>query len=630
MRWVMVAAFLVVGFGEILAEGNSNAHSLGKSIATLPLVSLHGKRSQLHDFEGNSAIVVVFLSFDCPVAKNYIPTLNSMAKRYRSKQVAFVGLFANREVKRENLFQKAKEYKICFPVFHDSRLEAAKAFQASHVPMAFVLDSKFLVRYQGRIDDTYFARLKKKAIVSRKDLQVALDEILDGKKVSVAVTQPIGCPILFDRPAIKSKKVTFYRDVLPILQKHCQTCHRPGEVGPFSLLTYKQAVTWGNDIKNYTKTRKMPPWMPSEGVAFREERKLTKKEIATLAAWVDNGMPEGNKQHSPPPRKFTQGWHLGEPDLILEPKEEITIAPDGRDLFRCFVFPTNFKEDKFIAAYEVRPGNRRVVHHTVHFLDTKGRGRRLQERFQKRQRKGSRDYGPGYNSMMGPGFFPPSGDLGGWAPGITPTRFKGAGHYLPAGSDFVVQIHYHRTGRQEKDRTRIGLYFSKSKSCKPIQPLILGGRFLSIPANVSHHRVKGDIWTAQDCTIHNVTPHMHLLGKFIKVTMTPPGGKRKTIIGIADWDYDWQEIYHFKEPIEVKAGTHFHVEAVYDNSANNPRNPNNPPRTVFLGEQTDNEMCFAFFGVTTKNGQPMRVRLWPGGPVIRHLAELPAKKTISN
>jgi hypothetical protein len=185
-----------------------------------------------------------------------------------------------------------------------------------------------------------------------------------------------------------------------------------------------------------------------------------------------------------------------------------------------------------------------------------------------------------------------------------------------------MQVHYHRTGRVEKDKTKLGLYFSKEPA-RAIQPLIVPGWITWIPANAASHKVQGSLYPAKDCTIYSITPHMHLVGKSIKVTLTPPGGVPTMLIRIDDWDYNWQETYFFHQPIRVKAGTKIHVEAVYDNSAANLKNPFNPPRTIFPGEQTTNEMCFAFLDATTDDGTALGVRLTPGGFVIHHLGVLP-------
>jgi hypothetical protein len=595
----------------------------GPKVANVRLLGADGKGLELHGLKDRQAVVAVFVSFECPVSLGYAATLNELAGAYGPKKVAFLAICPGGA--GAALAREAKAAQLDVPLFGDPRFEVARAFGARTVPEAFVLDRDFVVRYRGGIDDGYAARLKKKPAVKREDLRIALEEVLAGKPVQVARTEAIGCPLRLEKPRVVSGEVTFHRDVAPILQERCQTCHRPGEVGPFSLQTYRQAVNWAEDIKEHTRARRMPPWKPTAGHEFVGERKLSAKEIATLAAWVDGGTPEGDPKDAPKAKKFPEGWQLGKPDLVLEPKEEMTIGATGPDLFRCFVFSPKLAEDKYMIAYEVRPGNARVVHHTLHFLDDRGRARRLEEQERRRPKApGEKDRGPGYNSRMGPGFFPPSGDLAGWAPGLRPYYFpEGVGFHLPKGNDIVVQVHYHRTGRVEQDRTRVGLYFARKPVARPIQGLIIPGLFLAIPPGAANHRVQGSIWVAEDCQLVTVTPHMHLLGKRIQITMTPPGGKTSTLVGIDEWDYNWQETYTFKKPVPVKAGTRFTVEAVYDNSANNPNNPHHPPRRVFVGEGTTNEMCFGFLGVTTDKPGVLGFRLSPGGPVLRRPGALP-------
>jgi peroxiredoxin/mono/diheme cytochrome c family protein len=596
-------------------------------VPDLRLQAVRGKGVRLHGLKGKQAVVLAFVSLDCPMSLAYTAALNELARRYGPRGVAFLAVWPTTD-DPARLAREAKEAGLELPLFRDGRGEAAGALGARVTPEVFVLDAGFRVRYRGRIDDGYAARLKKKPAVTREDLRLALEDVLSGRAVAVGRTEAFGCPVRQTKPPRQAGKVVFYRDVLPILQKRCQACHRPGEVAPFALMNYRQAVHWADDVKHYTRTRQMPPWKPSAGHAFVGERKLTAKEIDTLAAWVDGGTPAGDPRQAPPAEKFTDGWQLGKPDLVLEPPGEMTIGPSGPDLFRSFVFSPALAEDKYVIAYEVRPGNPRVVHHTLHFLDDRGRGRRLQER-ERRRVKGAaeRDRGPGYSSRMGPGFFPPSGDVGGWAPGERPVYFPdGVAFHLPRGNDVVVQVHYHRTGRVEKDRTRVGLYFARKPAARPIQGLIIPGLFVSIPAGAADYRVSGSLWVAQDCKLVTITPHMHLLGKRIQITMTPPGGKPEVLLAVDEWDYNWQETYYFKNPPAVKAGTRLRVEGVFDNSAANPNNPSSPPRRVFLGEETTNEMCFGFLGVTTDRPGVVGFRLFPGGPVLRRPGTLPGVK----
>jgi hypothetical protein len=402
-------------------------------------------------------------------------------------------------------------------------------------------------------------------------------------------------------------------------------------------MTYKQAVNWAKDIKDYTQRREMPPWKLSEGIAFHNERRLTDREIKALADWADHGTPQGDPKKAPAAREFPKGWQLGTPDLILSPADDFVLGPSGRDVFRCFVMPTNLDEDKHVAAVELRPGNPQVVHHLLLFADTSGSGRSLEKSGQEKEQKDPvidehtgkpslYDKGPGYTRNMGVGFLPKYG-LMGWAPGYQARYLPdGVGLLLPKGSDVVMQVHYHRNGRVEKDRTQVGLYFAKKKVDRPYQAAAVTGgsgsgplRFIfTIPPNEERYKLDGDLWATKDFTLLSIMPHMHLLGKEISLTMTPPDGTEQKLLAIKKWDYNWQEMYFLKEPMQVKAGTKFHVEAYYDNSDKNPLNPYSPPRRAYIGEQTTNEMCFVFLGGYSSSGAML--------PILPVTPLAPAKK----
>lgn len=568
-------------------------------------------------YKDAKAIVIVFVSFECPVAKSYIAPLGEFAKTYGAKGVEVVGVCPDEgaaEVKKQ-----IAEFKVAFPVFADPEQKAVRELGAKRVPEAFVLDAKGTIRYRGRIDDRWLSPSKPNPRTPVPDLANALDEVLTDKKVTVAETPTLGCPI---GPRTKDKpgsppgaNVTYYKDVLPVLQNRCQECHRPGEVGPFSLLTYKQAVRWGDLIKDYTASRAMPPWKPSGGPAYLNERTMPKAEIELLAKWVDAGCPEGDAKDAPLEKKFASAseWQFGKPDLIVEMPSDFHLGPTGPDHFRAVVMPTGLTVDKMIVAYEVKPGNPKIVHHTINYFDTTGQARKLEENEKNRKRElNELDSGPGYTSAMGIGFTSltgGTGGIGGWTPGLRGFKLpEGTGYFMPKGSDIVVQMHYHRNGKQEKDRTKIGLYFAKNeKVLKRLNILVVPGlvsptkdfeKFETIPAGEAKFVVRGRVVTEQDCTIYSILPHMHQLGKNVKVTMTPPGGKERMLVNIPDWDYNWQESYFFKEPIAVKTGTVFEVTATFDNSANNPNNPFNPPRLVKKGDQTNDEMLFGFIRAT--------------------------------
>jgi len=599
--------FLVCFTGLLPAVARSDdslvTDKLGKKIENVPVLDLNGKPATLP--KGDKATVVVFLSFDCPVSNSYSVDLSALQAEYADKGVKFLAISTSDDA--SEVRKQVGEFKLSFPAFIDPKRDATDAFKTIMTPEVFVLDHNSVLRYRGRIDDAWSARLKKNAQTTSFDLKAALDDVVAGRDVKVPATKPIGCPVMAKGAIAKaaSTSLTYYKDVLPILQQNCQSCHRPDAVGPFSLMTYKQAVNWADDIKQYTADRKMPPWKPTGGLDFHNDRRLSDADIKTLALWAAFGTPEGDPKDAPKPATFIDGWQLGKPDLVLTVQEDFIIGASGRDMFRCFVMPTGLTDDKYIVGFEVKPGNNRVVHHTLNFWDTTGTARKMEADAKTAAKATDQDRGPGYSASMGVGFRGERGKFGGfggWAPGQMP-RFlpQGTGYFLPKGADLVIQTHYHRDGKEEKDRLQIGLYFAKEKIEMPYQALVVSGfnLFQFIPAGKEEFKTKGSAFVNADCTIHSVMPHMHLLGKKVKVTMTQPDEPTRTLVEIDDWDYNWQETYWLKKPIHIKAGTKLEIEAIFDNSDKNPNNPRNPPGVVFIGEQTTNEMLFGFLGATS-------------------------------
>lgn len=548
-----------------------------------------GNACKLRDMKGKKAIVVVILSFDCPIALNYFSILAGLHKTYEPKGVSFLGLVPCDE-HPDWVIGEAGKFKMPFPVVKDTG--GAAALKADVLSEAFVLDDQYVLRYRGRIDDRFQARLKRNREVTSHDLQQALDEILAGKQVSRPVTRAVGCPMPVDVQVKKDGPVTFHRDVLPILQEHCQSCHRPGQIAPFSFTTYHQALRWAADIKDYTASRKMPPWKPVAGLPMQGHRLLPRKDITTLAQWVDGGMPEGDSRQAPKKREWKEGWQLGKPDLVLEVPEDFEIGPSGEPLWRNYVIPSGLEEGKFISAIDILPGNPRVIHHALILVDEKNNARGFLP-------PGKSSFNAGLPLVLG--FFPYAGAFG-WTPGQVPRHMPpGTGMWLPGGRDLLVQIGYQRTGLPESDegkhRTRIGLYFA-TKVKRHFRGLLLMPKFFEVPANKSNWEVKGTACITADCQLHSILPHMHLLGKDLKVTMTPPGDKPRTLLFIKEWDYSWQETYFLEKPLAIKAGTQFDIIAHYDNSSGNPNNPNRPPRAMKIGWTSTYEMCTAVLGVT--------------------------------
>ncbi|WP_422929802.1 ascorbate-dependent monooxygenase [Singulisphaera sp. PoT] len=398
--------------------------------------------------------------------------------------------------------------------------------------------------------------------------------------------------------ASPSTAPTYHKDIVPILQKSCQDCQRPGQVAPFSLLTYEQVRKRAGDIASVAEHRTMPPWPVSakEGGPFRGARVLSEGELTTLSAWAESGAPEGNAADAPPARTWASSWALGEPDLVLKPDKAYTLEAHGDDEMRVFVIPSGLTEDKWVAAVDFQPGNPKVVHHILGAFDIRGAAKKLDEA----------DPAPGYKSFGGFTIIP-AGGLSGWAPGKTPIRYDdGIGRYLPANSDVLIQVHYHRSGKAETDATAIGLYFSKAPVDKQLRNgIVLPPRVgilrrprLQIPAGDANHEVVGTMTVAQDAHLLAITPHMHWLGKDFVLKATKPDGSESTLIRIDDWNFNWQGAYDFVTPIPLPKGTRIDMKAHFDNSTGNPANPNSPPAVVGWGERTTDEMCIGFLQMT--------------------------------
>ncbi|MFL6653960.1 MAG: ascorbate-dependent monooxygenase [Sulfurifustis sp.] len=392
---------------------------------------------------------------------------------------------------------------------------------------------------------------------------------------------------------LKSDTVTYSEQIARIVQDNCQICHRTDGVAPFPLMTYQDAFAFRHQIADATRTRRMPPWKPVAGYGeFQHERRLSEGDIELIARWVAAGAPEGDRAKLPPPKKFASSW-AAEPDVVVELSDTFDVPAGGSDIYRCFVIPTSFKEDRYVSASEVLPGNRQIVHHVITYLD---RGKTSAE-------LDRAEPGAGYTCFGGPGI--PRRDLlslGGWAPGAPPMQMPdGVGMLVPAGATVVVQVHYHNhTGAKQTDRTKIGLRFAKGPIEKRSRSIALINRSFEIPAGAMRHEVRASYTVPAHLNFHaiNITPHMHLLGREMKVTARYPDGTVRPLIYINDWDFNWQGSYLFAKPVPLPAGTVIELQAFYDNTASNPRQPSSPPKVVRWGENTTDEMCIAFLRVT--------------------------------
>ena len=541
----------------------------------------------------HGATALIFYSTECPISNSYSPTLNRLAAEFPKDKVRFVGVCIDPDLSDSDVAAHAREFGLKFAVARDSQGKLARKLGAKVTPEAFVIDDQGKTRYHGRIDDQFAARRKANANPATHELRDALALLLDGKEIAVPFVEAVGCPL----PKVAEKAVpTYAKDVASILQKNCQECHRKGQVGPFGLETYEQARKRADDIARVTEDREMPPWKPVPGVGpkFKHDKSLSKEEIATLAAWAEGDAPLGNLADMPPAPKYSDDWAFGTPDLIIDLGEDYPVPAEGADVYRCFVIPTNLPKDVYIEAIDYRPGNRKVVHHILSYVDTSGQARK----------RDAADPGPGYTCFSGPEV-EIHGDLGGWAPGNEPSVLpEGVGRSLPKGADVIMQVHYHPNGKPETDRSRIGLYFAKKPVKQTLHWNFALDPGLELKPGESNHEAKAYWKTPVDLMAYAVTPHMHLLGKNMTISITYPDGRAEDLVKIGDWDFNWQNTYYFEKALELPKGTILSVVAHYDNSESNPRNPNHPPKLVKWGEATTDEMCIGFLAVT-KKGQDL-------------------------
>jgi hypothetical protein len=385
------------------------------------------------------------------------------------------------------------------------------------------------------------------------------------------------------------ESVTFTQDIAPIVYQNCVTCHRPGEAAPFSLLTYEDVKKHAKTIAKVTESRYMPPWHAAHGYGeFSDERRLTDGQIATIATWVKNGMPEGDPAKLPAAPKFPDGWHLGTPDLVLQMPAGFALPASGPDVYRNFVIPTHLLQDKWVRAIEFRPSARKVVHHVLFAWDASGTA----------ARRDGRDGKPGYSGMGTVGVAGNNGGpLGGWAVGATPAFLPdGVALPLPKGSDLVLQMHFHLTGKAEIEQSTVGIYFTDQvpeRRLWSVQiPSLFGfGAGIDIPAGEKNYVIDDSLTLPADMRAFFVGAHAHYLAREMKATATLPDGSTQPLLWIQDWDFNWQDRYFYKSPVVLPKGTRIDVHLRYDNSADNPRNPNptNPVR-VMWGEQSFDEM----------------------------------------
>jgi peroxiredoxin len=562
-----------------------------------------GQQVAVAEGDGPSWTVVVFLGTECPLAKLYGPRLQRLADELRDQPVQLIGVVSNQQDSVDEIRAYAEEHGIRFPIVKDHENRIADQYGAERTPEVFVLDHALRVRYHGRIDDQYLPGIARTA-PQREDLRQAIQELLAGQPVSLPETVPQGCVIGRVMTPASNAPVTFCNQVVRILNQACVECHRAGEIGPFALIDYDEVVGWGEMICEVVSQGRMPPWHadPAHG-SFRNERQLSDEQKQQLRDWVDAGAPYGDPSELPEPPQFVAGWQFSrEPDVVISMRDRPFLVPaDGTVEYQYFVVDPRFTEDRWVTAAQVIPGNAAVVHHSIVFI---------------RPPDGARFRGVGW--------------LGAYVPGQRVFELPpGRARLVPAGSKLVFQQHYTPNGKAQSDVTRVGLLFGTEADVTHEVFTVVGiDQEFEIPPGDPSFEVQGSISRfPRDGELLAIMPHMHLRGTSFECvieyadddelagrrdagaeaasdrTVSPaiasdvdPQVRCDTALRVPQYDFNWQHVYELTEPISLRGVRDIRFTATFDNSAQNPFNPD-PKETVMWGDQTWEEMAVVFFAV---------------------------------
>lgn len=573
----------IVAFAALLLTSIPIAHAANAVTSDEPpnilpfrLTGADGKPVEIARSSEPHFTVVCFLGTQCPLARHYGPRLSKMAAEFANRGVTFVGVNSNSQDSQKDVAEFREEFQIGFPIYKDPANQIADQFGARYMSEVYVLDNQLAVRYRGRVDDQYQPGIAKTQS-SRDDLRLAITELVGGKSVSVPKTDTTGCLIGRIKTPNPDSTITFCNQVSRVLNQHCVECHRPGEIGPFSLTDFNEITGWGETIVETVDGGRMPPWNanPEHG-HFQNARFMPEADKQILRDWVAAGMPYGNSSDLPPRPEFATGWQLGkEPDLVLKMRDRSYHVPaTGTIEYQYFVVDPKFEEDKWVSAAQVIPGNRPTVHHCIVFV---------------RPPDGSDVRGVGY--------------LTGYVPGQRSFRMApGHARRIPAGSKFVFQMHYTPNGAEQDDLTQVGMTFIPESQVTHEAITLLGiDQEFEIPPQVDNHSVQGSLgWFPKNAELTAIIPHMHVRGKSFQA-VSESGDRSNILLDVPRYDFNWQHVYEFATPLPLDSIDKLSFTIWYDNSPKNPANPD-PTQTVTWGDQTWEEMAIAFFEVSEPRG----------------------------
>ena len=515
--------------------------------------------------------VVCFLGIECPLAKLYAPRINNIAESFEAKGFQFIAINSNRQDSTQEWREFTASMQFQFPVVKDLNNLIADKLDVTRNPEVIVIDAEGNVAYRGRIDDQYSPGISRSK-ASRNDLQIALTELSAGKPVSVPATEPAGCLIgRIKKPAIQAT-VTYAKHIAPIFKENCVNCHRAGEIGPFAMNDYDEIVGWADMIQETIDDGRMPPWHASPEVGqFANSRGLTDEEKQLVRTWVSEGAQLGNPEDLPQPKQYTTGWRLPRtPDLVIPMRRQpFEVPAEGTVEYQYFVVNPKFEEDKWVSAAQIIPGNRAVVHHSIVFI-----------------RPPDGQLGQGLNFLEA------------YVPGQVPGEHVATrARKIPAGSKLVFQQHYTPNGKTETDLTKLGLIFvDEEEVTEELMTLVAINQDFEIHPHQTDLTVTAKIpWLPPEGKLLSVSPHMHYRGKSF-VASAISGDSKRPLLSVPNYDFNWQHNYEFAEALDLDKLQEIAISISFDNSTNNPFNPD-PDQYVVWGDQTWEEMAVGFFNI---------------------------------
>jgi len=557
-------------------------------VENFALFDHEGKFHELFYYSDKKAVVLIMQGNGCPIVRKNVSYLNELKDQYESRAVTFLMINANLQDDRFSIAKEAKEYDIKIPILEDRSQVIAEALDVSRTAEALVVNPvDWTIVYQGPINDR-LGYEEQKAEVGHHYLRDAIDALLENRPVQNIEASVKGCLINLEYKG-HNHQYTYTKDVAPILVKSCIRCHSPGEIAPWSMDNYKKVRGWGAMIREVVRTKRMPPWHadPYYGT-FKNDFSLTPEDVRALVHWVEDGFlrGEGDDPLLSASRPKQGKWVLGEPDLIFSLKEEQQVPANGIIPYQIVEIEEPIEEDIWIRAIDLRPSNLKVVHHGDVTI-------RMPQQFDSEVESQNEWYSRSGLQVEGVGQV-----IAGYAPGFRAFQLPDdTGMFIPKGSKLTFWMHYITTGKPESDLTQLGLYTHKNKPKKVYSVAHIFDKDFKIPAGAREYKVNASHVFERDVILTAITPHMHYRGKSMKFTLQYPDGTKEVAFSIPHYKFHWQRRYTLKEPKKLPAGTRVLLEGVYDNSKQNPDNPD-PEKEIQFGIQSENEMFSGFLSYT--------------------------------